>query len=163
MGMVKYTKTNMKFENPYKPLAEGEKTTVNFDISLADKAFLQSTRPGAGTLSGVLGILTHKICNELRKRNITDYSRLEEFESFVLNCSINDGVPNGGLPDRSLDGSLPQGTPPPLTGGTERTSNHNPPASTIVPDLQGGSGTESKGEKRVKAGKGKVNKVGGHE
>lgn len=161
--MVKYTKTNMKFENPYKPLAEGEKTTVNFDISLADKAFLQSTRPGAGTLSGVLGILTHKICNELRKRNITDYSRLEEFESFVLNCSINDGVPNGGLSDRPTDRLVPQSTPPSLTGGTEGTGNHNPPASTIVPDVQSGSGTEGKGEKRVKAVKGKAVKTGGHE
>ena len=76
----------MKFENPYLSCADKRLTT---DVSKEDYYLIKSMRPGASTITGTLGTLWHKLCNELRKRNICDVSKIDEFEHFVANSELS--------------------------------------------------------------------------
>jgi len=77
------------FRNPY----EGDQDVgrVTTDIARADYMLVKLIRPTSGTISGTLGLLWNKLCDELRKRNITDNSQCNEFEHFLANSRL---VPN---------------------------------------------------------------------
>lgn len=79
-----------KFENPYVD-SPNEKEQWVFVVDKQDSLFLKSIRPSTGTITGIGGYLVTKLLYELRKRNITEWSKLGEFEQFVQHCHL---VPN---------------------------------------------------------------------
>lgn len=143
--------SNNKFLNPYVTELELAKFcrqppptqfAINFYISKADYDLLKTTRVQTGTLSITGSTLLNKLCNELRKLNITDISRVDDFESFVANCNITDGR---GLPDSPTSGNGGRTDAPANGRANEGESVANPSNATELPCLQTGSGKARRG------------------
>jgi len=75
-----------QFKNPYEGMQDVSRVTT--DVAKGDYYLIKQIRPTSGTITGVLGLLWQKLCNELRERNITDYTRVEEFELLVANSRL---------------------------------------------------------------------------
>lgn len=154
-----------KFESPYKgqELAESH---IQIMIGNADNNLIRSIRPRQGTLQTTVQILWNKLANELRKRNIIDGSSVDEFESFLTNSVLIDRDEYEQFLEfqRLHDGPV-GGT----SGGTRKSSSksngrkrakairsRDSSTENVVPDVQSGSGTESResteGEKGSQVG-----------
>ena len=77
-----------KFHNPYEDLSEKNLAVLTVRVSRADYNLIKCMRPSTGTISGVVGTLWFKLCEELRLRGITDVSKQERFEEFVANVEL---------------------------------------------------------------------------
>ena len=84
----------IKFSNPY--ASEKSTRVVMVDVGQEDYYLIKTLRPEQGTMSGVLGTLWKKLCDELRRRDFGDYTHREEFEKFVMTCRIVDGKDHHG-------------------------------------------------------------------
>lgn len=129
------------FRNPYLP-EEGKPTvptkTVQTSISVKDYQLVTCTRPGSGTVTGVLGTLWKALCNELESRGINDVSHQSDFEQLVANLKLltrgeyeellhdasqwqQHNLSSGGrLLDRPTGGDLPKSGASDDTRGTKR-------------------------------------------
>lgn len=86
------------FINPYK---DAEKTCrLVSDVLERDFNFIYAIRPmkRGGTLQTTINLLWSKLTNELRKRGITNFSHVEQFEHFIANCELR-------LPGESVGGT----------------------------------------------------------
>lgn len=115
-----------KLNNPYSKYHQTK--AVSADVGHSDYYLIKAIRPEQGTIAAVVATIWKKLCYELRKRNIGDFTDKERFEDFVTNCHIVDGecppgytlVENGELEDLRSDsanwqiaigrGRLPHGT-----------------------------------------------------
>lgn len=79
-----------KLTNPY--AREKVTRTLMVDVSEADYYLIKNLRPEQGTMSGVLGTLWKKLCDQLREMDYCDYTSKREFEEFVVNCRIVEGT-----------------------------------------------------------------------
>lgn len=155
------TEPKTKFESPYKgqDLAPSH---IQVDIGTADNNLIRAIRPRQGTLQITAQHLWNKLCNELRKRNITGFDSVDEFEQFLTTSVLVDAADyqqlvadstefrRTGLHDRSTGGVI---------GGPRKNSSRQnvrrgvknirpgtSSESTELPIVQSGSGTSS-GEK----------------
>lgn len=151
-------------ENPYVETPGLTLIKVHGPVDANDYAFIKGIRPKSGTFSAVVSVLWLKLCNELRKRQITDFSSCDDFEHFVSNCVIIDGNEyaslrndaaqwqgqlargRGGLSDGPTGGTVSPSTPPLGRSDTEPTSV-NSSSSSELPDVQIRSGNTGKGKK----------------
>lgn len=146
------------FVNPYAAIDRGDDnanvTTVVCKIATDDYNYVKCIRPSLGTNTGVIGNLWKKLINELKRRNITDVSDIDQFEQFVTGCHIisdeeyrergfSDGTPNGPMPETiTSDDSTRTGEP-----------RDNAPAATAVSsDVQSGGGKSRRGSRKSKEG-----------
>ena len=78
-----------KLTNPY--ANERGRKVIMVDVSQDDYYLIKTLRPEQGTMSGVLGTLWKKLCDELRRRHMSSHGDREAFEHFVATCKIIDG------------------------------------------------------------------------
>ena len=135
------------FNNPYSGLKDVKRITT--DVSSGDYYLVKSMRPELATITATLGTLWQKLCYELRKRNITDVTRVSDFEQFVATCRITDEPSSGsggGLSSGSTGG--PHGTTPTsnVGGGTTQSGPSDSSATAVVPNLQSGGRKGRKGQ-----------------
>ena len=137
---------NSQFHNPYKGCINTARLIV--DIDEADYNLIKTVRVSSGTITGTLGLLIQKLCYELRQRNITDYTKCDEFEDFVANCAIV-----GGLQHSATDRPMPETSGAddrqriaPMGGSTAPTTNE-------LPVVQGSSQPKQGGKRMAKGGK----------
>ena len=167
---------NEPFANPY---AEAGDTSTKLicKITPSDYNFVRCIRPSQGTNTGVIGTLWKKLVNELNKRNIHSIADVNEFERFVANCRIvsyDEGLlldrllsdrllegspePSGiggvGLSDSTSNGDLSNPVAPVVGHGAKESSASLAPVETERTDVQGGTGTQRRGSRKGKEGKG---------
>ncbi len=86
-----------KFINPYlvdKPSFAGVGKNLcraPASIGVDDYNLIRSIRPTNGTIITTQNILWKKLCDMLRDRGITDFSRHKDFEELVANLQLVDG------------------------------------------------------------------------
>jgi len=93
-----------KFENPYSHLCDvgpnRQTRRVNSEVPTEDYQMLQRIRTERGTIQTTVNILLKKLFDELKRRQITDYTRADDFVDFVLNCHLAYG-PGGSAAIRA--------------------------------------------------------------
>ena len=148
-----------KFINPYTPSSGKVMKQIMCPIYEDDVNFLRCVRPALGTTTTALGILLLKLKNELQSRNITDFSRRDDFEEFVSNCRLITAAEydeyqalcagrRRGLPDSTASGPMPEPRTPNDAGGTAQPCHGNTTITPVVPDLQGRSGKVGGGHRK---------------
>lgn len=156
--------------NPYleKGLTKEQIVRIQADVSFDDRNLLRSVCPEQGIYTFTLAHLLIKVCNELRKRQITDFSRENEFRNAIVNCRIElgDNVAGSGdsatqtgvagiqrdVPNGAFGRTMPEATAP-YDGG--RAKDVRPGDTTVTnkpSSVSSGGGKEGKG----KGDKGKV-------
>ncbi len=147
------TETKSKFESPYKgqDLAPSH---IQVDIGVADNNLIRAIRPRQGTLQITAQHLWSKLCNELRKRQITGFDSVDEFEQFLTTSILVDCGEYQQLTSDSLKlRGLPNGPVGGTTSGPGKNSNKSNDGrraktirpgsaskSNVVSDLQSGGG-----------------------
>lgn len=81
--------------DPYTDVEDVTKMTVR--VSIPDWVLLKNCRPFQGNIQETLGTLINRLCNELRTKNITDFTGVEQYEELINNVRFGDG----GTLDRS--------------------------------------------------------------
>lgn len=116
--------SDFKLRNPYHAECEkGEVSRITVDVSSKDYNLIKSIRPYSHTISGTAGWLWQKLCNELRKRGITDFSKQAEFEQFIESFVVIDGGEYQQLlVDAAGRGGLQHGT---ATGNDTQSGEHD--------------------------------------
>src|SRR4029077_4947096 len=76
------------FVNPYGP--SGDLRRIMTDVGEADYYLVKSIRPTLATITTTVGLLWKKLCYELRRQDISDYTDVERFEHFVANAVLID-------------------------------------------------------------------------
>lgn len=95
------TKPPSLFANPYAGIEKTKRFhRIGVSISIEDN-ILKHIRPAQGTIDGTINTLYKKLINELRKRGITDLTRSDDFEDFIVRCELvlpeeRGGHSNGG-------------------------------------------------------------------
>jgi len=135
-------------------------------ITPSDYNFVKCIRPSHGTFTSVVGTLWKKLVNELYARNITEISKVNEFEQFVAGCHlishdeyvryIPAGLPrgNGGLPHRPVDGTVSETTASDDRGREEKSRADAASAPAERTDVQSGTGEKGRGGRKGAKGKG---------
>lgn len=96
------------YTDPYASCPPSEANRIVCDISEADFYLLKTIRPSRGTIQTTVNLLVKKLCDELRKRNITTYHERNFFEDFVANCRLEyDGGESYPSTDVSNSGRQP--------------------------------------------------------
>lgn len=146
------TEPKSKFESPYK----GQKlfdAAIQILIGEADQNLIRGIRPRQGTLQTTAQHLWSKLCNELRKRNITGFDSVDEFERFLVESVLIDRDEyDQFLEFRRLHDGPTGGTVSGRGKNTSRSNDRrrtktprpgNPSAENVVSDVQSGGGKES--------------------
>lgn len=101
--------------NPYAVfnIPEEQLVRIQADVSRQDRNLIRAICPEQGVYGFTVAHLIIKLCHELRKRNITDCSREADFREAIVKCRIifdegDNNTANGGLPDQSASGSVPE-------------------------------------------------------
>lgn len=79
--------TLSSFPDPYNDLNEPMSRLVSW-ASTDDFRFIRSIRADSSTIKTTLAILFNRLCHELRNANITDYTKLDEFERALTGLRI---------------------------------------------------------------------------
>ena len=109
------------FVNPYLGARKsGNFHSIQTEV-FKDKFILKRIRPDSGTVDITINLLYKKLYDELTRRGITDYTRVSDFEHFVVNSVLV-------LPGESTGSPLPTANASPNGGGVEGRSGPNPPA-----------------------------------
>ena len=119
------------FINPYINVAPENIKRTNTEIDVNDWNLLRSVRVKQGTFTTANNLLIWKLCNECRKRGLTDMSRHQEFEQFVAGLHL---VPNDEYQ------ALSRGVLNSPTDGTSRDDN----GQSVAPATQGKGGGDTK-------------------
>jgi hypothetical protein len=79
------------FANPYQGCQKAnlEPTRFNTDCDTDEYNFIKLIRPMQGTMAITVNTLFHKLCVELKRRNIVDITSRKQFEHFVANCILH--------------------------------------------------------------------------
>ena len=75
-----------KFTDPYK--GREQTTRIQSNIDPVDYNFIRSIRPSNGTIITTVNILWSKLVTTLKQHGITQYSDVNKYEHFVLNCTL---------------------------------------------------------------------------
>lgn len=105
------------FLNPYRDAQRVRRLVA--DVAEQDFLFIYAIRPmkRSGTLQTTINLLWEKLCNECRRRNITDHTKLDEFEHLVANCELRLPDNNGGT-GSAVAGPLSNAIAPNVGGRT---------------------------------------------
>lgn len=78
------------FLNPYESWRKLAKPVVKFncDVGMDDYNHIRSIRPGKGTVSTTVNIMYKALVEELRKRNLTTFADVQEFQFCIANIQI---------------------------------------------------------------------------
>lgn len=134
-----------RFENPYKDIEKsGRYHSINVCVS-KESFILRRIRPEAGTVDTTINLLYLKLINELNRRGITDYTRVDDFEDFVVRCELV-------LPEERLGSTSPMSVseanaPHDGRGATQRSEPH-----TNDSGQQTGIQSSGKGKRLGKSG-----------
>jgi hypothetical protein len=60
--------------SPYASLGKADVVRSSMDLSVPDHQLLKSLAPGRGITQTIVQALVHKVCHELKRRNLTDYT-----------------------------------------------------------------------------------------
>lgn len=95
-----------KFKNPFQGLSDSDPgvARINSNVPREDYEFIRRIRPDGGTIVTTVNTLWLKLINELKRRNITDFTRVHDFEDFILRCAIILPATGGELPRRPAVG-----------------------------------------------------------
>lgn len=86
--------TETKFENPFREMLTDktvERTKLNAIVPYSIYATLKAVRPYEGTIQTTINIFLQKLCNELRRLNITAATDRIRFERFVTEFTLCHG------------------------------------------------------------------------
>ena len=149
--------------NPYleKGLKSDQLVRIQADVAYEDRNLIRTICPEQGCYNFALANLLIKLCDELRKNNIVDCSREDDFRNAIVNCRIElgNGLGTGQGPrlhHGASGGSMPQTSAPNVGGGVEAvragdTVATNEPSRVQGESREGGNeGRKDKGSKRVK-------------
>ncbi len=125
-----------QFTNPYAGSEKDTLATLVIRISPDDYNFIKCIRPQQGTLSITVTLLWHKLCNELRLRNITDVSSSEQFEQFITNCRLVDGPDASRLPNGSTQGIVTKALGSDVGTGVAGLRPTSSPDEAVIPNVQ---------------------------
>jgi hypothetical protein len=131
---------NLNDPYPETPSEERERITVR--IPLLELRFLQCIRPGRGTMQTTISLFLKGLIDECRKRGITSYDQVRDFERLVIERTAVSVAPNHQPPT------------PPNVGGTTSplhpTSQGESNISAITPSGTNPSGSREEGNKNTK-------------
>src|ERR1051326_6104073 len=138
------------FNNPYKNRIprEGFKR-ITMEVVPDDYYLIKCIHPGLGCITGTLGTLWSKLFTELRKRQITDVSKQDEFCTFVANCVILPGdeyeqlcldASRGRLSNRTAETIVHPTSARADQGTIERAGEQSEKSQTVISTVQSGSG-----------------------
>lgn len=107
-----------KFSQPYTDIISNwsddeQVSRLNNNIPKEEYRLVKHLRPEQGTMSFTINHLWKKLCDELRKRQITDYSRVRDFEDFVTRSVLV-------LPEELTIGTDTRGSVPETNVGNDR-------------------------------------------
>lgn len=112
--------SSTKLTNPY-PWNPDTVERLNLVVSKEDFAFIRSSMPGRnGTQQAVLGTMYKKLCNELRKRNITSYSDADRFIECLNQLNFDPPCKCGGATPGPAPGTSKKANGRHERGGTPR-------------------------------------------
>jgi hypothetical protein len=148
-------KTKVKFQDPYAGLPDERTSRINANVPTEQYKMLQRIRTERGTIQTTTNILLEKLFNELESRGITDFTRVDDFESFVVNCRLT--LPTG-TSDRSGNPAVrteDETNGPDDRGGVERGGPAYPATTHVGADVPrsgrvGGKGTSTRGSRSGK-------------
>jgi hypothetical protein len=159
---------NQPFGNPYVESPQGGPqplTTVMCKIHTLDYNLIKSIRPAQGTNTGVIGTLWKKLVNELSRKDISDFSKVDEFERFIANCHIVSHEDYTMLVNQSeernrlrglLNGTISRAVSD--TAASDESTGPGEPragaeaAKAVGTDVQGGSGVQRRRSSKDKKG-----------
>lgn len=104
------------FINPYKDVPSIDCRRLTTDISVTDWNFVKLIRPRKGTFNVSMNLLWKAFVAELKRLDITDITKENEFESFVANLTITSRISG-----TTTSVGLPNGSTP-IVGGVEQPS-----------------------------------------
>lgn len=163
----------LKFENPYNDLPKEDRYDYPIVVGRQDYTLLRAILPRQGTIMIVATTLISKLCNELRKLNITDASSGDQLKSFICGCRIVSAEDfesltldaaqwqqhlaaggRGGFSNRPVEGTVQNPVGRNVRRGAKSKNGGSAADAAVVADVQSRDGVVREGEATDQGGKG---------